>query len=127
MVEELAEGHQEEIVPEGVRHVDGDALRIERLLPHDVADQTRARQGRRAVRGSLRKHMPRDPCGVGQRSRKGALYRGLDLAPSVPCNQRPIDLAHHVRHEQLFEPPDGIASLLERHDIRRFVCLRVLP
>src|SRR5215210_7909292 len=51
MVEELAEGHQEQVGAERVRLADRVTVRIERLLADQVADQSRVREQGRPVRG----------------------------------------------------------------------------
>ena len=51
MVEELAEGHQEQVIAVRVRVTDGLPARIERLLADHVADQPRIRQRRCAIDG----------------------------------------------------------------------------
>ena len=49
MVEELAEGHQEQVGPIRVRRADRVPVRIERLLADHVADKPRIGKGRDAV------------------------------------------------------------------------------
>ena len=51
VVEELAEGHQEQVIAVRVRRTDRVPARIERLLADHVADQPRIRQRRRAIDG----------------------------------------------------------------------------